>query len=80
MPADEPAYAPPSGLIQPVRGFGLVWRSNAGNRDALGWGTQGETQYDGFWQDFERGGMLLGPNGLVYALFTAEGQHSGPLS
>ena len=80
MPADDPAYSPPSGLIQPVRGFGLVWRSNAGVRDALGWGTQGETQYDGFWQDFERGAMLLGPNGLAYALFTAESQHSGPLS
>ncbi len=80
IPADDPAYSPPSGLIQPVRGFGLVWRSNQPIRDALGWGIQPETQYDGFWQDFERGAMVLGHNSQVYAIYTAEGQQSGPLS
>ena len=79
MPADDPAYAPPAGLIQPVRGFGLVWRSNPAIRDALGWGVQPEAQYDGFWQDFERGAMFVANDNSVYALFTAEGQHSGPL-
>ncbi len=80
MPADDPAYAPPAGLIQPVRGFGLVWRSNPSIREALGWGTQPEAPYDGFWQDFERGAMLVSNTNLIYALFTAEGQHSGPLA
>ncbi|MCD4687560.1 MAG: hypothetical protein K8S97_16655, partial [Anaerolineae bacterium] len=80
MPADDPAYGPPGGFLQPVRGFGLVWRSNGSIRDALGWATQPEAQYDGFWQDFERGSLFLGDNGRVYALFTAEGQHSGALS
>lgn len=80
MPADDPAFAPPGGLIQPVRGFGLVWRSNQAIRDALGWGTLAEAPYSGTWQDFERGAMLVGGNGRIYAIYTAEGQHSGPLS
>lgn len=80
MPADDPAFAPPGGLIQPVRGFGLVWRSNQSIRDALGWGTLSEAPYTGTWQDFERGAMLVGGGGRIYAIYTAEGQHSGPLS
>lgn len=80
MPADDPAFAPPGGLLQPVRGFGWVWRNTGAIRDALGWATLPEAQYNGFWQDFERGAMLLGDNGRLYALFSAEGQHSGPLS
>ncbi len=79
MPADDPAYVPPAGLVQPVRGFGLVWRSTPALRDALGWGTAPEAPTSGFWQEFERGAMLLGADGYVYALFSAEGQHSGPL-
>lgn len=80
MPVDDPALAPPGGMSQPVRGFGLVWRSNTAIRDALGWATLPEAQYDGFWQDFERGSLFRGDNGRIYALFTSEGQHSGPLS
>jgi hypothetical protein len=80
MPADDPAFAAPAGVLQPVRGFGLIWRTNAAIRDALGWATLSEAQYDGFWQDFEHGTMFIGNNSLIYALFTAEGQHSGPLS
>lgn len=33
----DPNLIPPDGLMQPVRGFGLVWRSNPGVRDGLGW-------------------------------------------
>jgi hypothetical protein len=80
MPADDPAFAPPGGLLQPVRGFGLVWRSNPAIREALGWATLPEAQYNGYWQDFEHGAMFVGNDNLIYALFTAEGQHSGPLS
>lgn len=79
MPADDPAFAAPEGRVQPVRGFGLVWRSNPSIRDALGWGTGGETPYSATWQDFERGAMLTGADGQLYAIFPAEGQHSGPL-
>jgi hypothetical protein len=80
MPADDPGLAAPGGLLQPVRGFGLAWRSNQTIRDALGWGTLPEAQYSGYWQDFERGAMFVGSGSLNYALFPAEGQHSGPLS
>lgn len=80
MPPNDPAFSPPAGLLQPVRGFGFVWRNNPAIRDALGWATMQESQYSSFWQDFERGAMLLGENGRIYALFTAEGRHSGPLN
>ncbi|WP_119065370.1 hypothetical protein [Aggregatilinea lenta] len=79
MPADDPAFAAPEGRVQPVRGFGLVWRSNQAIRDALGWGTGGETPYSATWQDFERGSMLTGVDGRVYAILPAEGQTIGPL-
>jgi hypothetical protein len=79
MPADDPAFSAPPGVIQPVRGFGLVWRNNAAIREALGWGTQPESSASGFWQDFERG-ALLSTGGAVYALFSAEGRHAGPLA
>ncbi len=80
MPADDPAFAAPSGVIQPVRGFGLVWRSNQTIRDALGWGTLPEAPYSAMWQDFERGAMFVGANNQIYAIFPAEGRHSGPLA
>lgn len=79
MPSEDPAYSAPAGLLQPVRGFGLVWRSNESIRNALGWATLPEAPYATTWQDFERGAMFVGGSGQVYAIFTAEGQHSGPL-
>jgi hypothetical protein len=78
--SEDPSLSPPGGLVQPVRGFGLVWRSNQAIQDALGWGLQSESPYSSQWQDFERGAMFTGQDGLVYALYPAEGQHSGPLS
>lgn len=79
LPANDPALAPPNGLQQPIRGFGYVWRSNQPIRDALGWATQGEAAYGATWQDFERGWMLTGNNGLVYAIAPAAAIHFGPL-
>ena len=79
MPADDPAFSAPDGLMQPVRGFGLVWRSNESIRNALGWATLPEAFYASTWQDFERGALFVGDGGRVYAIFTAEGQSSGPL-
>ncbi len=38
---------PPEGMIQPVRGFGLVWRSNEQVRARLGWATGLEVGFDG---------------------------------
>lgn len=38
----DPGIRPPAGLLQPERGFGLLWRENDEVRGALGWATQTE--------------------------------------
>ncbi|HLF28803.1 MAG TPA: LysM domain-containing protein [Anaerolineae bacterium] len=51
LPESDPALTPPPGLYQPVRGFGLVWRtlfdtsSGADLRSLLGWATAPEQAY-----------------------------------
>jgi hypothetical protein len=49
QPESDPAFQPPSaGLVQPIRGFGLVWRSHQKEvRARLGWATAPEDAYDG---------------------------------
>jgi hypothetical protein len=39
MPEDDPAFgnAPTTGLYQPRRGFGQLWRNNQAVRDRIGW-------------------------------------------
>jgi hypothetical protein len=39
---DDPELTPPADLLQPVRGFGKLWRDNQEIRDALGWGVSPE--------------------------------------
>lgn len=34
----DPAFSPPDGRQQPMRGFGKVWREHTDLRDAIGWG------------------------------------------
>jgi hypothetical protein len=46
---------PPTGLIEPIRGFGKVWRLNPDVRAALGWATTGELGGVITLQAFERG-------------------------
>ncbi len=41
-PETDPSLVPPDDLIQPKRGFGKVWRTMPGLRDALGWATTPE--------------------------------------
>jgi hypothetical protein len=45
-PENDPDLAPPSGMYQPVRGFGLVWREQPGVKDRLGWAITEEGAYD----------------------------------
>ena len=45
MPESDPSIAPPRGLYQPVRGFGLVWREETGIRERLGWAVDNEVGY-----------------------------------
>jgi hypothetical protein len=45
MLESDPTLSPPPGLIQPVRGFGSIWREQPGVKDRLGWATNQETAY-----------------------------------
>lgn len=51
MPERDPSLVPPPGLYQPVRGFGLVWRTlsdyayGGSLRELLGWATAPEQGY-----------------------------------
>jgi len=49
---------PPAGLVEPVRGFGKVWRNNPTVRAGLGWGTAPEAGGSATMQRFERGWMI----------------------
>lgn len=40
MPETDPNIKPPSGLYQPTRGFGEIWRNNPTVRENLGWGLE----------------------------------------
>jgi hypothetical protein len=48
-------------LLQPIRGFGLVWRSHDKVRQRLGWATSPEVPSDGA---FQGDGMI--DNGTLY--------------
>ncbi|GAB4317724.1 MAG: hypothetical protein Kow00117_08030 [Phototrophicales bacterium] len=43
MPEFDSAITPPDGFVQPIRGFGKLWRENQAIRDALGWAL--DTEY-----------------------------------
>jgi hypothetical protein len=49
-PERDPSIEPPEGLLQPIRGFGKVWRENDDVRDGLGWATVPEQGFDTQWQ------------------------------
>jgi hypothetical protein len=70
----DPGLIPPEGLLQPVRGFGKVWRQNGFVREALGWATSPETEYVATWQDFEDGWMLTAPGGQTLYVMTPTGE------
>ncbi|MEP7287387.1 MAG: hypothetical protein ABI947_16645 [Chloroflexota bacterium] len=86
IPANDPSQVPPAGLLQPVRGFGYVWRTNTAFRTALGWALAGEQPFDSTWQNFEHGWMMTSNNGAALALAPLDGPppttgiHFGPLS
>ncbi|MEP7358175.1 MAG: hypothetical protein ABI847_13100, partial [Anaerolineales bacterium] len=82
QPENDPSLVPPAGLFQPVRGFGLLWRTGTtsfgqGVRDRLGWATEPEQSYTGSAQCDSASKYnhcyLTGPGGSVYVL---EPEHS----
>ena len=46
QPEFDPTLQSPEGLYQPIRGFGLVWRSHTEVRDRLGWAKDVEVGFD----------------------------------
>jgi hypothetical protein len=68
---------PPAGLIEPVRGFGKVWRTFA-EVHAIGWATSGEAGGQSMAQIFERGQMVYLPQrGMIFVLITDNGGLNG---
>ncbi|NPV68377.1 MAG: hypothetical protein HPY64_14640 [Anaerolineae bacterium] len=68
MPQDDPSMTVPAGLLQPIRGFGLAWRTNAQIRTALGWAVSNESGYTGMFQRFSGGAIFTAPENAVYIL------------
>ncbi len=68
MPQDDPSMTVPAGLLQPIRGFGLAWRTNAQIRTALGWAVSNESGYTGTFQRFSGGAVFTAQDGGVYIL------------
>lgn len=58
----DPSLTPPDGKLQPIRGFGKVWRSYPDIRERLGWATSAETAYD---TTYQWGRDLLGHKTLT---------------
>lgn len=68
--AESSGLTPPDGLLEPIRGFGKVWREELGGPDArVGWALAPEQGYVGEMQPFEHGLMLWNPlDGVIYVL------------
>jgi hypothetical protein len=54
----DAAFAPPAGKMQPIRGFGKVWRDNPDVREKLGWALAKEAAQPAAVHTFERGVIL----------------------
>lgn len=68
---------PPAGLLEPVRGFGKVWRT-FGEVRAMGWAMTEEVGGQSTAQIFERGQMVYFPQrGMIFVLITDNGGLSG---
>jgi hypothetical protein len=68
-PDSDPSITPPEGLFQPMRGFGLVWRTRPRVRQRLGWATGPELPYPSVLQIDSVGSRYIrGPHNEVYRL------------
>ncbi len=55
-PEFDPSLEPPVGLHQPIRGFGLVWRTYPDVRENLGWATAPESGFNTWRQSYQGAG------------------------
>ncbi|MFN8379141.1 MAG: hypothetical protein U0452_10770 [Anaerolineae bacterium] len=59
---DSGGLTPPSGLVEPIRGFGKVWRSDGSLQSRLGWALSGEQGVTLTVLPFERGVAIFVPS------------------
>jgi YVTN family beta-propeller protein len=59
MPEISCGATAPSGLQQPKRGFGLVWCTEPGVKEGLGWALGEEQGHTNEWQTFDHGQMMF---------------------
>jgi len=69
MPEKDDLLVAPAGLIQPVRGFGKVWREQHGVKDRLSWALEGEVVFSSAYQcdsspKYSRC-FVQGPDGVI---------------
>jgi hypothetical protein len=73
--SDESLVAPEEGLIQPIRGFGMLWRNDLNIQNMLGWATGAElgylTNYEYHWGGTvnDAGEYVAGPGYHVVETF-----------
>jgi hypothetical protein len=78
QPSSDPALKQPEGLLQPVRGFGKVWREQLNGPGAeIGWALVEEQGYEMLAQLFTGGQIFAGPRGEVYVLYTDDTWEGG---
>jgi hypothetical protein len=71
-PESDPNIVPPEGLLQPVRGFGKLWREVAQVRNQLGWAVTPEFGYVSRYE-FHAGGTVGANN--VFTPVPGTGYH-----
>jgi hypothetical protein len=68
---DGVGLSPPSGFVEPARGFGWLWRTHLGGANGLlGWALDREYGFDNIAiaQTFEQGVMFKGSGSKIYVL------------
>lgn len=72
MPESDPALTPPPGRFQPVRGFGLLWRSDPEVQTRLGWALRPEqgftTRVQGTARERYNALFIQAPDGGIWRL------------
>ena len=72
-PESDPAFSPPPGREQPLRGFGKVWREHADLRAAIGWALAKEEPATATYLPFAHGAALR----VGVFLYTMVGEEQG---
>jgi hypothetical protein len=76
-PEIDPTLVPPTGLQQPKRGFGKVWRENPVMHDLIGWGLDFERAYATRVVDYSIGTFdasgVYTPRSFVHTIETPSG-------